>query len=184
MVATPTMREELSRADWADMFDDNPVYTDLNFRTKRLAQQFLPGSEIGLRADGAFAPPGVVSGQKIKLFFNQLVRAETGELYLQNLPLPLSIIATDIVTGERVVLRDGSLTLAMRASMSVPGLLAPLTWRGRKLVDGGLVDNVPARAAWRMRCSPARSCAASTATSAPMPTRPACCCRERPPRCR
>ncbi len=67
------------------------------------------------------------------------------------LPLPLSIIATDIATGERVVYRDGSLTLAMRASMSVPGLMAPLEYRGRKLVDGGLVDNVPIREV-RDRC--------------------------------
>lgn len=145
------MRKELAAANWDDLFQDNPDFVDLNFRSKRLSQRFLPGSETGITAGGAVSPPGVVSGQKIKLFFNQLVRAETGELYLQNLPLPLSIIATDIGTGERVVLRDGSLTLAMRASMSVPGLLAPLTWRGRKLVDGGLVDNVPVREV-RERC--------------------------------
>jgi NTE family protein len=63
----------------------------------------------------------------------------------------VSIIATDIGNGERVVLRDGSLTQAMRASMSVPGLMAPLEYRGRKLVDGGLVDNVPIREV-RERC--------------------------------
>lgn len=145
------MRKELAAADWNDLFQDNPDFAELNFRSKRLSQRFLPGSETGITAGGAVSPPGVVSGQKIKLFFNQLVRADTGELYLQNLPLPLSIIATDIGTGERVVLRDGSLTLAMRASMSVPGLLAPLGYRGRKLVDGGLVDNVPIREV-RERC--------------------------------
>jgi NTE family protein len=140
-----TMRSEMGKADWADMFDDNPDYTELNFRNKRLSQRFLPGSETGILASGAVGPPGVVSGQKIKLFFNHLVRADTGERELQQLPLPVSIIATDIGTGERVVYRDGSLTLAMRASMSVPGLMAPLDYRGRKLVDGGLVDNVPIR---------------------------------------
>ncbi len=145
------MRREIGQADWADMFDDNPDYTELNFRNKRLSQRFLPGSETGLLASGAVGPPGVVSGQKIKLFFNHLVRADTGERELQQLPLPVSIIATDIGTGERVVYRDGSLTLAMRASMSVPGLMAPLDYRGRKLVDGGLVDNVPIREV-RERC--------------------------------
>ncbi len=145
------MRQDLAKADWADMFRDDPGYEDLNFRNKRLQQRFLPGSETGLTDGGAVAPPGVVSGQKIKLFFNHLVRADTGERELQQLPLPVSIIATDIGNGERVVLRDGSLTLAMRASMSVPGLLAPLEYRGRKLVDGGLVDNVPIREV-RERC--------------------------------
>ena len=89
----------------------------------------------------------MVSGQKIKLFFNQQVHADAGARLIEALPLPLplplAIIATDIGSGERLVLRDGSLTLAMRASTSVPGLMAPLPYRGRKLVDGGLVDNVP-----------------------------------------
>jgi NTE family protein len=145
------MHQELSRADWSDMFQDNPDYADLNLRNKRLLQRFLPGSEAGIRDGGAITPPGVVSGQKIKLFFNQLVRAGTGEPQLEALPLPVSIIATDIGSGERVVFRDGSLTLAMRASMSVPGLMAPLEYRARKLVDGGLVDNLPIREV-RERC--------------------------------
>jgi NTE family protein len=145
------MRSQLSRADWGDMFDDNPDYAELNFRGRRLSQRFLPGTETGIKDGGAVAPPGVVSGQKIKLFFNQLVRADAGERELQELPLPVSLVATDIGTGERVVYRDGSLTLAMRASMSVPGLMAPVTYRGRKLVDGGLVDNVPIREV-RERC--------------------------------
>ncbi len=145
------MREELAKADWGDMFQDNPGYDELNFRNKRLSQRFLPGSETGFKDGGAVAPPGVVLGQKIKLFFNHLVRADTGEPEIDRLPLPVSIIATDIGNGERVVYRDGSLTAAMRASMSVPGLMAPLEYRGRKLVDGGLVDNVPIREV-RERC--------------------------------
>ncbi len=147
-----TMRKELARADWADMFQDNPDYSELNVRNKRLSQRFLPGTESGVTDSGLAGPPGVVSGQKIKLFFNQLVRADTGERDLGELRLPVSIIATDIGTGERVVLRSGSLTQAMRASMSVPGLMAPLDHGGRKLVDGGLVDNVPIREV-RERCN-------------------------------
>jgi len=137
------MREALGHADWDGMFTDAPDYAELGLRAKRLAQRFLPGSELGLQHGSAVTPPGVVSGQKMKLFFNQLVHADTGEPMLESLPLPLSIVATDIGNGRRVVLRDGSLTLAMRASMSVPGLLAPLDYRGHKLVDGGLVDNLP-----------------------------------------
>lgn len=138
-----TMRRELARADWDDMFQDNPAYNEFNLRNKRLLQRYLPGSETGITPRGAETPPGVVTGQKIKLFFNQLVHADTGERVIETLPLPLAIVATDIGTGERVVLRDGSLTMAMRASMSVPGLMAPLDYRGRKLVDGMLVDNLP-----------------------------------------
>ncbi len=137
------MRERLKAADWPDMFQDNPAFVELNFRNKRLSQRYFPGSETGITERGAVSPPGVVSGQKIKLFINQLVRADTGERVIEALPLKLAIIATDIGTGERVTYTDGSLTQAMRASMAVPGLLSPVEYRGRKLVDGGLVDNVP-----------------------------------------
>lgn len=145
------MRQELQAADWADMFLDNPDFTEQSYRAKRLAQRFLPGTESGVTPQGVTVPPGVVAGQKIKLFFNQLVRADAGERDIAKLPLPVSIVATDIGSGQRVVFRDGSLTLAMRASMAVPGLMAPLDLDGRKLVDGGLVDNLPIREV-RERC--------------------------------
>lgn len=144
-VSPGEMRRAMAEADWADMFRDDPAYTELNFRNKRLQQRFLPGSEAGIGELGVMALPGAVSGQKIKLFINRLVGADRGERAIEQLPLPLSIVATDIGSGERVVFRDGSLTQAMRASMSVPGLVAPLEHDGRKLVDGGLVDNLPIR---------------------------------------
>jgi NTE family protein len=144
-VSPAEMRRAMASADWNDMFQDNPDYTELNYRNKRLQQRFLPGSEAGVGEDGLTYPPGAVSGQKIKLFINRLVRADRGEREIQALPLPLAIVATDIGSGGRVVFREGSLTQAMRASMSVPGLVAPVELDGRKLVDGGLVDNLPVR---------------------------------------
>lgn len=147
------MREALAKADWRDMFMDNPEYSELSYRNKSISRRFVPGSETGVGADGVHYQGGMVAGQKIKLFFNQLVRSDLGERSIEGLPLPLSIIATDIGSGDRVVFRDGSLTRAMRASMSVPGLLAPVEYDGRKLVDGGLVDNLPIEEA-RQRCRP------------------------------
>jgi NTE family protein len=147
------MRDALAAADWNDMFMDNPDYSELSYRNKSVSRRFLPGSETGVGADGVRYQGGVVAGQKIKLFFNQLVHADLGERSIEKLPLPLSIIATDIGNGDRIVFREGSLTRAMRASMSVPGLLAPVDHNGRKLVDGGLVDNLPINEA-RSRCHP------------------------------
>ena len=147
------MREAMAKADWADMFLDNPDYSEMSYRNKLLSREFVPGSETGVSADGVRYQGGVVSGQKIKLFFNQLVRSDLGERNIEKLPIPLSIIATDIGSGARVVFRDGSLTKSMRASMSVPGLMAPVDYRNLKLVDGGLVDNLPVEEA-RNRCHP------------------------------
>ncbi len=142
-ISPAEMRAALDGADWDDLFQDNPDYAELAHRNKTMLRRFLPGSEIGVGTGGARYQPGVVAGQKIKLFLNQLVGARYGEPDIEHLKLPLSIIATDIGHGERVVFREGSLTAAMRASMSVPGLLAPVEHQGRKLVDGGLVDNLP-----------------------------------------
>ncbi|WP_291987412.1 patatin-like phospholipase family protein [Candidatus Accumulibacter sp. ACC007] len=146
-----TMRDKLAEADWDDLFRDDPPLSQQNFRKKALDKRFLPGSETGVGPQGVKGQPGIVMGQKIKLFFNVLVRDYLGEREIGALPLPLSIIATDIVSGDRVVFRKGSLSEAMRASMSVPGLMAPVESDGRKLVDGGLVDNVPIDEA-RARC--------------------------------
>lgn len=138
-----TMRKKLSEADWTDMFLDVADFSRLSYRRKKVSQRYLPGTEMGVTHNGLQLQAGVVAGEKIKLFFNQLVDANLGERTIEQLPIPLAIVATDIGTGERVVFREGSLTQAMRASMSVPGLMAPVEYKGRKLVDGGLVDNLP-----------------------------------------
>ncbi len=137
------MRENLDAANWRDMFDDNPEYSEMRYRNKRLSQRFLPGLEVGVSEDGVKGTPALVFGEKIKLFFNRMVMDDGGERVIETLGLPLAIVATDIGNGEKVVFRDGSLSKAMRASMSVPGLMMPVDYRKRKLVDGGLVDNVP-----------------------------------------
>lgn len=142
------MRAELSGVDWHDMFLDNPEYGEMDYRNRQIARAYLPGSESGIGERGVRYKGGVVAGQKIKLFLNRLVGAARD---IDALPLPLSIIATDIADGQAVVFRSGSLSTAMRASMSVPGLLAPAVVDGRKLVDGGLVDNLPVAEA-RARC--------------------------------
>ncbi len=150
-VTPAAMRAELARADWSDMFIDEPGWDERNFRSKRFTQRFLSGTEIGVSSKGLQYLPGVLTGQKIKLFLNRLVHGDRSERVIQALPLPLSIVATDIGSGDRVVIRDGSLSKAMRASMSIPGLMAPVEHEGRSLVDGGLVDNVPVREV-RERC--------------------------------
>ena len=94
-LAPEVMRRELAKADWNDMFIDNPDYSEMSYRNKATLTRFLPGSETGVSAHGVRYQSGVVAGQKIKLFFNQLVRANQGERNIEDLPLPLSIIATD-----------------------------------------------------------------------------------------
>jgi NTE family protein len=70
-----------------------------------------------------------------------------GGLRLEDCPVPLVCVATDLFSGERVLLDRGPLLDAMLASATVPGLFEPVPWEGRLLVDGGLVDEVPVHSA-------------------------------------
>lgn len=147
------MREKLDKADWTDMFLDSADYSQLSYRKKRVTKRFLSGTEMGLTDRGLQLRPGVIAGTKIKLFFNFLVGADHGNRNIEDMPIPLAIVATDIGTGEKFVFDKGSLPLAMRASMSVPGLMTPVDYQGHKLVDGGLVDNLPVEVAQEL-CKP------------------------------
>lgn len=77
----------------------------------------------------------------------QGLRRLFGEARLEESPLPLAIQAADLLTGERVVLREGPVWRAVLASMSIPGLFPPVSWEGRLLVDGDVAEKVPVRAA-------------------------------------
>ncbi len=142
-VSPAEMKETIGKTDWASMFDDSAGRDSVSLRRKEIDDRFYSGLEFGVTKDGLRYREGAVAGEKIKLYFNALVRADLGERGIEDLPIPLTLIATDIGTGERVAMREGNLTSAMRASMSVPGAIAPVVRDGRKLVDGGLVDNVP-----------------------------------------
>ena len=78
-LAPTEMRAAMAAADWADMFLDNPTYSEINYRNKAISRRFMPGSETGVLDDGVSYRGGVVAGQKIKLFFNRLVHADQGE---------------------------------------------------------------------------------------------------------
>jgi NTE family protein len=142
-VAPQDVEKLVHDTDWIGIFNDTAGRRAVNVRRKELDDRFYSGAELGVSREGLKFREGAVSGEKLKLFFNRLVRSDLGDRAIEDLPIPLSIIATDIGTGERVAMRSGNLTTAMRASMSVPGLIAPVERDGRKLVDGGLVDNLP-----------------------------------------
>jgi NTE family protein len=143
----------IGEADWIRMFDDTAGRQSVNLRRKELEDRYYSGLELGVSKDGIHFREGALAGEKLKLFFNQLVRSEYGERTIEQLQLPLAIIATDIGSGTRVAIRSGNLTSAMRASMSVPGLMAPVVREGVKLVDGGLTDNLPVEEVKKL-CNP------------------------------
>ena len=88
-------------------------------------------------------PKGVIAGVSIETYFRTLSTPAFGITDFNKLPIPFRAVATDIETGQAVVLDHGSLAQAMRASMSVPGAISPVEMDGRLLVDGGIANNLP-----------------------------------------
>jgi len=82
---------------------------------------------------------GFIEGRKIK----NLLKSIIGDISFSELKIPLSCVATDISSGEEVVISDGPVLEGVRASISIPVIFTAAKWRGRYLVDGGLVNPVP-----------------------------------------
>jgi len=73
----------------------------------------------------------------------EMLIKDLGDAQIEDAQIPLSISATDICTGEQIIFTKGSVADAVCASVAVPGLFAPVELNGRKLVDGGIIENVP-----------------------------------------
>lgn len=82
---------------------------------------------------------GLIDGKKIEEFVAQIF----GDALIKDLKIPFLAIATDILTGEEVIIAEGSVIKAVRASISIPGIFTPVEFNNRLLVDGGVVDPVP-----------------------------------------
>ena len=81
----------------------------------------------------------LVKGEKVM----DAIRERVPEVNIENLPIPFAAVATDLHTGEEVVFREGPLFEAIRASISIPSMFRPVQWKGRTLVDGGMVNTFP-----------------------------------------
>ena len=145
---TPDEMETLvNTADWTLMFSDRPPRQDLSFRRKEDDLRFIGKSELGIKRDGVVLPRGAFGAQNLEEFLRRVARPASDVRHLDQMPIPLRAVATDLVTGEQVVLRDVTLSVAMRASMSIPGAFAPTNVDGRLLGDGGLARNLPVEVA-------------------------------------
>jgi NTE family protein len=137
------IERELTSVDWQDAFRDQPSRNSLNFRRKREDGDFLVQLPLGFR-DGRFQlPTGLIQGQKLSQLLRELTLPVAAVPTFDQLPTPFRAVATDLETGNAVVLKDGDLATALRASLSAPGIFAPVDRDGQLLVDGGISDNVP-----------------------------------------
>lgn len=144
--------EKLALAiDWRQALSDAPLRDDVPFRRKQDDRDFLVKQKLSFRDDGSLGLPlGVIQGQNLALLLESLLVHTSDTRDFDRLAIPFRAVATDISTGEKVVFRKGHLPQAIRASMSIPAVFAPVEVDGQLLVDGGMVDNIPVDVAREM----------------------------------
>ena len=137
------IERRLIELDWLASFRDDPgrVYQPVRRKQDDWRFPLVPG--IGVRADGLHVGGGLIAGQNLGFILNELTRSATLVEDFDRLPIPFRAVATDLETGEQVVIGEGNLSEAIRASMSIPGVYAPVMHKGRLLVDGGVANNLP-----------------------------------------
>jgi predicted acylesterase/phospholipase RssA len=136
--------------DWQEAFRDAPPRRDLAFRRKQDDRNFLVDLPLGLKHGKILLPKGFIQGQKLQETLRQLTLPFSNSTDFDRLPTPFRAVATDLETGNAVIMDKGDLSIAMRASMSAPGVFAPVELNGRLLVDGGLAENLPINVARAM----------------------------------
>src|ERR1700678_3573784 len=136
--------------DWQEAFRDAPPRRDLAFRRKQDDRNFLVKLPLGLKHGKILLPKGFIQGQKLQETLRQLTLPFSNSTDFDLLPTPFRAVATDLETGNAVVMNKGDLSIAMRASMSAPGVFAPVELNGQLLVDGGLAENLPVNVARAM----------------------------------
>jgi len=137
------MQELVEAIDWENVFTDRIDRIDRSFRRKQDDRPVMIQGRLHFDGTKPVLPSGVIDGQRLELILRFVEALSPATTDFDDLPIPFRAVAADIATGEAVVIDSGSLATALRASMSVPGVLPPVTIDGRSLVDGGIAANLP-----------------------------------------
>jgi len=147
MLATGMTADEIesmaTSIDWNDTFRDNVPREERPLRRKRDDELGLYATKIGLGKDSSVLPRAAITGQKVDFLIESTVGFRVRAENFDELPIPFRAVAVDILAAEAVVLDQGNLATAMRASMSLPAIFDPVEDGDRLLVDGGVLMNVP-----------------------------------------
>lgn len=151
-ISTEEAEKRVVEADWRAVFSDKPMRSDIPYFRKY--EDYKPYFDFTLTLDEykLKTPRNFVGVQKIGLFFRELTGAASARSF-DDLPVSYRAVGTDIIDGEAVVMSDGTVAEAMRASMTVPGIFPPIAYKGHLLVDGGLSKNLPVSVG-RKLCGP------------------------------
>lgn len=143
------LRDVAAHADWDALLSPNARFIDQPIVDKQKWSRTF--GDLSLRFGRGFRlPSGLNSGSALSLELSRNTMAYAGVSDFDQLPTPFRCVATDLVSGNAVVLDKGSLPVAMRATMSLPGVFTPVKLDRMVLVDGGVLENIPVAAVRHM----------------------------------
>ena len=142
-VPAPAMEKLVTSLDWPSLFSDQPPRRELTVRRKIEDATYTVPLEVGFRDFSLRLSTGALSGQNLELLLHGLTWRDDEIGSFDRLPIPFRAVGTNLVDGKEIVFDRGPLYIAMRGSMSIPGIFAPIDVDGRMLGDGGLVKNLP-----------------------------------------
>lgn len=134
--------------DWEDLFIDDIGRRYMPMEDKRWDSRYV--ASLNLVDGSPTLPAGVIGGQKVSLFLSRLTWSAHHLREFRDFPIPFACVATDIATGEAVLLDTGQVAECLRASMAIPTVFTPVRIGSRLLVDGLIVRNLPAAEARRL----------------------------------
>jgi NTE family protein len=143
------MRQIVNQIPWDQVMAGQTPFDDLSFRRKEDARDYPNNLEFGLRKGLQF-PEGFNSGQQVSLVLDKIALPYSELKSFNDLPTPFACVATDLVSGRPKVFHDGSLSLALRSTMSLPGIFTPVRTKDAIYSDGGLLQNIPVEVAKQM----------------------------------
>lgn len=129
--------------DWKRLFNDNPDRFQMTLQRKNDDYRYVGALTVGFREGRLALPSGILQGQRQNILFKQMTLPVWQASSFDELPIPFHCMAVDLATGDAVTLKSGDLGTALRATMSIPGVFAPVELDGKRLVDGGVADNLP-----------------------------------------
>lgn len=144
------IRALVEHINWDRMLSDEPPFRDISYRRKQDAIDYPSALQFGVGKKGIRFQEGYKSGQQVQLLLDKIALPYSQVSNFDDLPVPFGCVATDLVTGKAHVFRSGSVSLALRATMSLPGIFAPVRANGAIYADGGLLDNLPVDVAKQM----------------------------------
>lgn len=127
---------------WPGVLSGQVPFQSLSFRRKEDKLAYPNRLDLGLK-NGISLPKGLNSGAAVGLLLDRTLIPYYDLHSFDDLPIPFRCVATELTTGTKHVFKDGSLALAMRASMSIPGMFAPVQQGNELFSDGSAVDNLP-----------------------------------------